>query len=108
MGYTGERQSLLGCWERQGLLSSEVAQALTLLFSPMVAGRQGAGKRKREDAVAEAAKVQSPVAAWISQARTPKPRLQQHATASLQQQSGDLLHHMSNCNQEQVTASYVR
>lgn len=42
--------------------------------------------------MAEAAKVQSPVAAWISQARTPGPRLQQHAAASLQQQSGDLLH----------------
>ena len=66
----------------------------------MVAGRQGAGKRKREEGVAEAAKVQSPVAAWISQARTPGPRLQQHTTAaSLQQQSGDLLHHVSKCNQ---------
>lgn len=71
-----------------------VAKAFDSVVIGMTAGQHRAGKRKREEGVAEAAKVQSPVAAWISQARTPGPRLQLHATASLQQQSGDLLHHM--------------
>ena len=51
-------------------------------------GRHGSGKRKREEALVQAAKVQSPVAAWISQARTPAPLTQQHAAVSVQHQSG--------------------
>ena len=55
------------------------------------AGRDGCAKRKREDSELEANKMQSPVAAWISQARTAAPSAQQHAAVSLQDQSGDVL-----------------
>ena len=63
----------------------------------VIAGQQGLGKRKREETGTEATKVASPVAAWLSQARTPAPGLQQHPGLSLQHQPGDLLQPMSTC-----------
>ena len=60
----------------------------------VIAGQQGLGKRKREETGTEGAKVASPVAAWLSQARTPAPGLQPYPGLSLQHQPGDLLRPM--------------